>query len=112
MITATFFLHSSQIVSIYKNGQVKTNIKWSHLRSFADHFPNIKVKPNNTFTTISRILIIQILKACSASFKNGVLTTVEPRYPDTLQTRKKCCHKRSVVVTGVGETNAFLKLYF
>ena len=32
--------------------------------------------------------------------------TVEPRYPDTLWTRKKCRHKRSVVVTGAGETCA------
>ena len=30
--------------------------------------------------------------------------TVEPRYPDTLRTRKKCRHKRSIAVIGVGET--------
>ena len=38
--------------------------------------------------------------------------TVEPRYCDTLQTRKKYRHKRSVAVTGVGETHVYKKLYF
>ena len=39
-------------------------------------------------------------------------STVEPRYPDTLQNRKKCRHKRSVEVTGVGETYVYKKMYF
>ena len=38
--------------------------------------------------------------------------TVEPRYSDTLRTRKKCHHKRSVAITGVGETYVYKKLYF
>ena len=38
--------------------------------------------------------------------------TVEPRYPDTLRTRKKYRHKRSVAVTGVGETYVYKKLFF
>ena len=39
-------------------------------------------------------------------------STVEPRYPDTLRTRKKCRQKRSVAVTGDGETCVYKKLYF
>ena len=38
--------------------------------------------------------------------------TVEPRYPDTHRIRKKCRHKRNVVVTGDGETSIYKRLYF
>ena len=38
--------------------------------------------------------------------------TVGPRYLDTLRTRKMCRPKRSVAVTGVGETDGYKKLYF
>ena len=37
---------------------------------------------------------------------------VESRYPDTLRTRIKCRHMRSVAVTGVGETCVYKKLCF
>ena len=38
--------------------------------------------------------------------------TVELHYPETLWTGKKGHHKRSVAVTGVGETYVYKKLYF
>ena len=44
-----------------------------------------------------------ILKVKKSQAQNKY--TVEPRYPDTFRTRKKCRHKRSVAVTGVGETH-------
>ena len=44
-------------------------------------------------------------------FKNE-RSTVEPRYPDTLRTRENRRHKRSVAVTGVGETYVYKKLNF
>ena len=38
--------------------------------------------------------------------------TVKPRYPDILQTRKKCRHKWSVAVTRVGETYVYKRAVF
>ena len=40
------------------------------------------------------------------------MSTVEPRYPKTVQTRKKYHHQQSVTVTGVGETYVYEKQYF
>ena len=37
------------------------------------------------------------------------IRTVKPRYPDTLQTRKKCRHERSVAVIGVTGYRVFIK---
>ena len=45
-----------------------------------------------------------------AEFNN--INTVEPRYLDTLWTKKKCRHKRSVAAAGVGETYVYKKQYF
>ena len=55
-----------------------------------------------TFTKLGMMHII----------RNAIQYTVESRYPDTLRTRKKFRHKRSVTVTGVGETYNYKKLYF
>ena len=57
------------------------------------------------------ILALKIIAELTA-VEGRILNTVEPRYPDTLRTRKKCRHKRSVAVTGVGETYVYKKLYF
>ena len=48
-----------------------------------------------------------MLKHISFFSNFGKYDTVEPRYADTLWTRKKRRHKRSIVVTGVEETYAY-----
>ena len=47
-----------------------------------------------------------------AKFTTNYWNTVKPHYPDTLQTRKKCHHKRSVAVTGVGEIYVYKSCIF
>ena len=60
-----------------------------------------------------RIEKYEIHRGCKESYTEFfVKNAVEPRYPDTLRTRKKCRHKRSVAATGVGEIYVFKKLYF
>ena len=54
------------------------------------------------------IFILFVLHLIMQKFYN----TVEPRYPDTLRTRKKCRHMRSVAVTGGEIMYVYKNLYF
>ena len=75
---------------------------------------------NNFFFTMITSMIMQKLfssfqysvRYSSATKIRSHLSTVEPRNPDSLRTRKMCRYKRSVAVTGVGETFVYKKLYF